>query len=287
MLLATGWTIKEIKRALHKSKTVPSLIAWRREDKRGEQPCFGTVVYQEREDSPPKSRPHTAKRASTANTGTHTPVTGAATGSRTPRHSIYTTANTKARPILPNRQNFQSVPNFNLDSTMAGSRTRQIRRRQSSLDMGMSDLGFDQNPSNMLGAVPSSFATQMAMAMGGIKGLASSVPRKEDTDGMMGRLMLARIKTLEEGFAEVVKEFRGVRTAGNSSVEGLEIGSFEGRKGKGREKIARKKKDGRGVVARTTQEIDFVDKVTKGVKGAGGEDDDTHGDARFVERSSF
>jgi len=43
---------------------------------------------------------------------------------------------------------------------------------------------------------------------------------EEGSDGMMGRLMLARMKTLEEGFAEVVKEFRGMRTAGNSSVEG-------------------------------------------------------------------
>jgi hypothetical protein len=221
-------------------------------------------------DSPPKSRPLTAKKTSTANnTGTHTPVTNVATGSRTPRHSIYTTANTKARPILPNRQNFQSVPNFNLDSAMVGSHTRQIRRRQSSLDMGMSDFGIDQNPSNMLGAVPSSFATQMAMATGGLKAPAAGrASRQEDTDGMMGRLMLARMKTLEEGFAEVVKEFRGMRTAGNSSVEGGETyGSPEGRreKGKGREKIARKKKDGRGVLSRGVSaigisDIDFVNR---------------------------
>jgi hypothetical protein len=220
-------------------------------------------------DSPPKSRPLTAKRTNTVNTGTHTPATNVVTGNRTPKPSIYTTAHTKARPILPNRQNFQSVPNFNVNNTVAGSRTRQLRRRQSSLDMAMSDLGFDQNPSNMLGAVPSSFATQMAMATGGLKGPAArSAGRQEDTDGMMGRLMLARMKTLEEGFAEVVKEFRGMRTAGNSSVEGGEVyGSVEGRreKGKGREKIARKKKDGRGVLSRGVSaigisEVDFVNR---------------------------
>jgi hypothetical protein len=138
--------------------------------------------------------------------------------------------------------------------------------------MGMSDLGFDQNPTNMLGAVPSSFATQMAMATGGLKGPAvGRAGQQEDTDGMMGRLMLARMKTLEEGFAEVVKEFRGMRTAGNSSVEGADnLGSMEGRreKGKGREKAGRKKKaEGRLALARTTSEIDFVDtKKGKGVE---------------------
>jgi hypothetical protein len=200
--------------------------------------------------SPPKSRPLTAKHHSTANTGTHTPAktnTGTnsplPTGHRTPKHSIYTTAYTKPRPIMPSQQHFQSVPNFNLDS-----RTRQIRHRVSSLDMGMSDLGLDNN--HMLGAVPSSFATQMAMATGGFKGLG----KREDTDGMMGRLMLARMKTLEEGFAEVVREFKGmqVRTAGNSSVEGGAeyVGPWE--KGKGR----KKKKPASGIT-RTTSEVDF------------------------------
>ncbi|KAH6663014.1 hypothetical protein B0J14DRAFT_495308 [Halenospora varia] len=209
--------------------------------------------------SPPKSRPLTAKRHSNANTGTHTPQTGLATGHRTPRHSIYTTAMAKPRPIMPSRQNFQSVPNFNLDSQL-GARNRQLRRRQSSLDMGMSDLGFDQNPANMLGAVPSSFATQMAMATGGLKGLQGGTRKTEDTDGMMGRLMLARMKTLEEGFAEVVKEFRGMRTAGNSSAEGANdyFGAVQMRKDKEKGKGKSKKKKYKSHLSRTTSEVDFA-----------------------------
>lgn len=209
--------------------------------------------------SPPRSRPLTAKLYSTnntgthtpaklhstTNTGTHTPTSALPTGHRTSRHSIYTTAATKSRPIMPSRQHFQSVPNFNLDT-----RTRQIRHRVSSLDMGMSDLGLENN-AGMLGAVPSSFATQMAFATGGLK----AAGKREDTDGMMGRLMLARMKTLEEGFAEVVKEFRGMRTAGNSSVEGTGeyIGPRDREKGKGKENRRRKKV---GIV-RTTSELDF------------------------------
>lgn len=62
--------------------------------------------------------------------------------------------------------------------------------------------------------IPSSFATQLAMATGALKRNKST----EDTDGMMGRLLLARMKTLEESFADMVKEVREMRTAGNSSV---------------------------------------------------------------------
>jgi len=69
----------------------------------------------------------------------------------------------------------------------------------------------------MLGAVPSSFATQMAMATG-----MGKRQGREESEGMMGRLMLARMKTLEEGFQEVVKEFRSlsrVNTNANSPVD--------------------------------------------------------------------
>lgn len=136
--------------------------------------------------------------------------------------------------------------------------------------MGMSDLGWD-NPNNaLLGAVPSSFGTQMARATGGLKDPHRGSRERGDTEAMMGRLMLARMKTLEEGFAEVVKEFRGLRTAGNSSVEGPEYvdpplpGHKQG-KGKGREKVG-KKKGGRGALARTTSEVDFA-KVQEQVRG--------------------
>jgi len=122
--------------------------------------------------------------------------------------------------------------------------------------MGMSDLGLDQNAQGILGAVPSSFATQMALATGGLKGFGGRDAAKgDDTDGMMGRLMLARMKTLEEGFAEVVREFRGMRTAGNSSVENESFGGRDKGKGKERERgLGRRKKAN---VPRTRSEVDF------------------------------
>jgi hypothetical protein len=229
--------------------------------------------------SPPKSRPLTAKRSSHVNTGTHTPAgSGANTGHRTPRHSIYTTALSKPRPIMPSRTHFQSVPNFNMDTTIERPTKNQPRRRRSSLDMGMSDLGLDNNPNAMLGAVPSSFATQMAMATGALKANRAG---REETEGMMGRLMLARMKTLEEGFAEVVREFRGMRTAGNSSVENDSLG-FGGR-GKGKEKIGggRKKRE---VMKRTRSDID-VTAIGKGKENEEvGQDEEMTPEGQIIER---
>jgi hypothetical protein len=129
----------------------------------------------------------------------------------------------------------------------------------------MSELGFENNAPGMVGGVPSSFQTQMALATGGLKGFGGRQGNEgEDTDGMMGRLMLARMKTLEEGFAEVVKEFRGMRTAGNSSVENDFPAPAKG-KAKEKEKLpGRKRKGDVGRIPHTTSEIDFSKMLSKG-----------------------
>ncbi|KAL2070150.1 hypothetical protein VTL71DRAFT_13176 [Oculimacula yallundae] len=231
---------------------------------------FNPVNDNESSASPPKSRPLTAKFRSTTNTGTHTPV--GLSGHQTPKQAI---PKTKPRPIMPGRQAFQSVPNFNLDSQLAGNatRTRQIRHRRSSLDMGMSDMGLENNPAGMLGAVPSSFATQMALATGGLKAFQGSRSKEADTDRMMGRLMLARMKTLEEGFAEVVREFRDMRTAGNTSVENESVDNRRD-KGKGKEKEKHSPRK-RKVVPQVTSDIDFatVDRGRSGERHVGSAQD--------------
>jgi len=213
----------------------------------------------------PKSRPISTKNHSKTNTGTHTPDQLPIPGQRTPKPSLYTKTQAKPRPIMPNRQHFQSVPNFDLDSQLQGTRARQVRHRRSSLDMGMSELGLENNAPGMLGAVPSSFATQMALATGGLKAFGERGGAKggeADDSGMMGRLMLARMKTLEEGFAEVVKEFRGMglRTAGNSSAE------LNENAGKGKGRMGQRKGKRRGL-PRTKSAVDI------GKVGLGLEDD--------------
>ncbi|KAI5866644.1 hypothetical protein GGS23DRAFT_602923 [Durotheca rogersii] len=82
-------------------------------------------------------------------------------------------------------------------------------RRVSSVDADVSDLGFDVH--NEFGAVPSSFATQMAMATGQLKAVSRAGHDREDAD-RMSRLVLARMKNLEEGIADVVKEMRVLRS---------------------------------------------------------------------------
>jgi hypothetical protein len=209
--------------------------------------------------SPPKSRPMTAKHRSVAQTGPHTPSGSGppTTGHRTPRHSVYTTVNTKPRPIVAPRQQFHTGSNLNMAFPHSMQLPqRHIRHRRSSLDVGTSDLGLDSLGPGM---VPSSFATQMAMATGGLKGLK---PTEEDTEGMMGRLLLARMKTLEEGFADVVKEFREMRTAGNSSIDGNDDRPI---RTKGKERAARGKK--RPELVRASSEINIARFGKESAKG--------------------
>lgn len=222
-----------------------------------------TILYNPTESSaspPLRSGPSTTK-------GRSKPPTS---GNRTPRPISANKA--KPRPILPARQDFQSMPNFNfptsnnLITNTSSPKRRPLRSRRSSLEMGMSDLGLDNLAPNAM--VPSSFATQMANFGGRQFGQGQQERRGENTEAMMGRLMLARMKTLEEGFADVVREFRemGMRTAGNS-VEGS-VGSLRGEvgrwKGKEREKererereVGRKvKKEVKKTVRRKSEDVD-------------------------------
>lgn len=168
-----------------------------------------------------------------------TKQTPAGTDTHTPNTKNVPYDNSKPRPIVPNRLQFQPVPSvaapFNLDSQLSQP---QIRRRRSSMDMAMditSDLGLPDP--NFIGAVPASFATQMAMATGLMKNTGAG---NDSTDRMMGRLMLARMKTLEEGLQEVAREFKEMRTRGNSPVD---TGEDRRRVGDKRKRVVGKKRE--------------------------------------------
>ncbi|KKY34648.1 putative integral membrane channel protein [Diaporthe ampelina] len=109
-------------------------------------------------------------------------------------------------------------------------------RRMSSSDLldvqsDLAGVGAD----DAFGGVPSSFVTQMAMATGmitpGGPRVNDKAQRDRDNDrDRMSRLVLARMKTLEEGFSDMVKEMRGLQrssampsTARNSASEGGSI----------------------------------------------------------------
>jgi hypothetical protein len=170
-------------------------------------PSVSTILFNPQMSSsatPPRSRPITAK-ATPVGTGTHTP-----SGRRSPKRTIYSSS--KPRPIMPPRSHFLTAPAREMPNS------RAIRHRRSSLDMDThSDITRDDFSTrfDMVGGVPSSFATQMAVATGMVKG------QEGETERMMGRLMLARMKTLEEGFQEVVRNLEELRSSGsaNSPVE--------------------------------------------------------------------
>ncbi|PGH16476.1 hypothetical protein AJ80_05160 [Polytolypa hystricis UAMH7299] len=115
----------------------------------------------------------------------------------------------RPRPIVNRpKSEFMSVPDMS-DNPWLHDTSRSHRRRSSlDLDLG-SDLGDNKAVAGALaGAVPSSFATQMAYATGGLRRPTASGTNSQD---MLSKLVLARMKTLEEGFQEVIKEVKDLR----------------------------------------------------------------------------
>lgn len=105
---------------------------------------------------------------------------------------------------------------------------RQADQRRTSLDMELvSDIG-DNKPmgGGYVGAIPASFATQMAYATGG---MSRHKARNEEQD-MLSRIMMARMNSLEEGFREVVHEMReNLKRQGSHSRSGSRSRSRERR----------------------------------------------------------
>ncbi|KAI9883048.1 MAG: hypothetical protein M1823_005185 [Watsoniomyces obsoletus] len=159
--------------------------------------------------SPPK-RLHSARRTPTGSGGT----TPRALGRRSPRKDI--PAASRPQPIARPRSDFPSARSL-VGLGRIEQRSRLTHRSSSlvldfSSNLGHGDDGDEENDEfpagNALGAVPSSFATQMAIATGAVRA------RRGGSGGdsqMMGRLMLARMQTLEEGFKELLREVKQLR----------------------------------------------------------------------------
>ncbi|KAL8690508.1 MAG: hypothetical protein Q9224_004392 [Gallowayella concinna] len=157
------------------------------------------------ESSSSPSRKATTARNSTRNAGSGSGViTPASAGRRTPKRQLTTTA--RARPILPPRTAFQSTPN--LAGMVALDSTRE-RPSSFALDLG-SDIGDNKAlGGGFIGAIPASFATQMAYASGALR--PGQAVKGNDDQQRMSKLMLARFNQLEEGFREVIKEVKDWR----------------------------------------------------------------------------
>lgn len=175
----------------------------------------------------PRSRPLSGRPTSVESPGHKSPRRPANLGSSRPR------------PILPPRDIMHTAPLISRFTGMTADpppRRPAKTRRMSSNDLldVQSDLA-GVNADDAFGGVPSSFVTQMAMATGmitpGGPRATDKAQRERDNDrDRMSRLVLARMKTLEEGFSDMVKEMRALQrsgampsTARNSASEGGSI----------------------------------------------------------------
>ena len=202
-----------------------------------------TILYdpppqQSDSTSSPSRKAITARNSARNTGGAATPISA---GRRTPKRQV---EGTRPRPIMPPRSTFQSAPN------LAGMIMPDIRRNTRggsiSMDLG-SDLGDNKAVvgGGFIGAVPSSFQTQMAFATGAMRARKAAENGNEDQQ-RMSKLMLARMNALEEGFREVLKEVKDLTRGGGVGKEeegnqGAQLGRTKSRR-QGRPSRERKEK---------------------------------------------
>lgn len=206
--------------------------------------------------SPPKAIPSRRPNTSGRNAGTDSP---AHTGRRSSPRRAPQLSTSKPRPILPPRGMTEvgGVSQSAMLSLAPRDRLRQARRL-SSVDLSlMSDhLGIEDNNAGLAG----SFQTQMAMALMKDSRLRAAGGLEAADRDRMGRLVLARMKTLEESFADVIKEMRDLKNSStaphsrrNSSGEDLRAGvagSEHERSKKGKGDVTPRKGYGKRPVSR-------------------------------------
>ena len=177
----------------------------------------------------PKRRPATARKTNIAPPGgAHTPAN--ISGRRTPKRPT-TGANIAARPrpvMLP-RNLFQSTPAL-AGFQMLNPEPHRGRQRDPSfnaraLDLA-SDLGDNRYVPDPHFTGPASFSTQMQYATAGMRELKELQERDlrrksvDEENGMVTRIMLTRMNALEEGFRDILKEVKGMRSDAYTSSRG-------------------------------------------------------------------
>ncbi|KAI9829845.1 MAG: hypothetical protein M1819_005943 [Sarea resinae] len=196
-------------------------------------PSSSTILY--KPASSPKTAPSSPRYRTAMNTavgsGAQTPSSEAKRSPRRPQLTSF------ARPIMPPRSHFQSAPDVN----RMLAQPHQLHRWPSSAatdmasDMGerLAGAGID-----LLGGVPSSFATQMALATGAVRG--DSTDHTSEESRRMTRLVLTRMNTLEESFRDVVNEMKEWRREGSKGSRTEESDGRREREPKGKAKAQTK-----------------------------------------------
>ena len=145
--------------------------------------------------SQPRSRPLSMKP---------TPTVTPTNGRRSPRRSVYVTAAT-GRP----RPDMIRTPPGRMALALDIPSRKTTGRGSSSADLDVSsEINADMAANEAFGAVPSSLGAQRAMATA-----MMSKSAQTSEGNRMSRLMLAKMKTLEESLGDVVREMRVLRSA--------------------------------------------------------------------------
>jgi hypothetical protein len=290
-LFHTAATRQEPRSPVREQSPTRPRTAQRHRHKHSRNASSGTILFSplntDKDDAGTRSpvKPGSpSKRKSNASAGTRS-GTATPSGKRHPLglQPLTNISNSPAKPraILSARDDRR--PNFNLPGLLAlNSNRREPSFNARALDLA-SDLGDNRAAPNfnILEALPASFGTQFELATrkqqhGGGDG---------DTTRRLNKLMLARMSTLEQGFAEVLKEVkglsRGASSIGNSSVEGES-------RGKGKRKVAIGKVD-RPAATRMAQRDFGQEDTPQAVPGASSVPDDElvgFGDDTAASRSS-
>ena len=173
-------------------------------------------------DPPRPSRALTAKNTNsggnTAGTVTPTPV-NLLSGQRTPKLKP-----ARARPIMPPRQKTAPAPDTVgmafLDVARRGAPSFNARALDLASEIGDNKWGpAGGMDAGGISGMPASFSEQLLREREFERRREEERRRSEEEEkGMVNRIMLARMNTLEEGFREVLKEIKDLtRSTANSS----------------------------------------------------------------------
>jgi len=219
--------------------------------------------------------------------GDKTPGKRASPRRRSPQRPTATAA-TQPRPVTAPRglTDNGGISRTALMSIDPRNRPRDARRLPS-VDMSMvsGDTSLRYANDDVHGGMAGSFQTQMAMAM--MKDNQRRVAGNIDAADRdrMGRLVLARMKTLEEGFADIIKEVRAMKESGPSTRRNSDT-EFKGQPAKrAKGDTTPNKAGGKRPVSRRSW------KEPKDIKGKGkrvvySSDDEADGDEGFGRRGS-
>ena len=220
-----------------------------------------TILYnptvQEVDSSSSPTRQAITQKSSARNTGPSSgAITPVASGRRTPKRPPPGVA--KVRPIMPPRSAFHTAPNAAGMLMLDHRLNRNGERTPLAMEIG-SDIGDNKAAGGgFVGGMPASFATHM--------GFGNRGASEEEDHHRMSRLVLARMKNMEDSFRDVANQVKELRKEDSRSTGDDKRESMPGKKSS--KKNAKAERKGKGRVR--LGEDEWIDEppVPKGEKGS-------------------